>query len=402
MIQRTLAALTALLLTAAASAQDLTVEVHAGKHDRPASFATLVLPDALAKAETVMVMFGDPTRSSLPLSQRITVDGKPAVIWSLRPMKAGETASFSIRAAQAAGKGAPNQVGIEREDAKLTLSVRGKEVIRYQMAVVQPPDGVDKIFARSGYIHPVRSPSGIAITNDFPPKHLHHHGIWFPWTNTTYEGQTVDFWNSKKAEGKVEFVKLESTEAGDVLAGFRTHHKFVGMKIKGGTTILNETWEVRVYNATEQRLFDVESTQTCATDKPLTLLNYHYGGMGLRGSGQWEGKDVEFLCADGKTRLNGHSTNQKWVTMYGKIDGKPCGIAVLCHPSNFRAPQKTRIHPSEPFFNYSPCADGDFKIEPGKPYVSKYRYVTFDGAPDAKLLDQIWNDYAEPVQVKVK
>ncbi|MEX2216784.1 MAG: PmoA family protein [Phycisphaeraceae bacterium] len=393
----------ALLLAFAGRADALTVEVLAGKHDRENTIAIIPLPAGLAKAQTFQVSYANAAADVALLRQKLTLDGR-TVLAVILPgsIKAGSSVTLNVVETEAAKANQRPQVSIDKNDANLTIRVQDKDVIRYNMAVTQPPDEVDKIFARSGYIHPVRSPSGHVITNDFPPKHLHHHGIWFPWTDATYEGQKVDFWNSKKGEGKVEFVKLETTEAGNVMAAYRTQHRFIGMKIKGGTTILNETWDVRVYNTTSYRLFDLDSTQTCATDKPLKLLNYYYGGIGLRGSGQWEGKEVNFICADGKTRIDGHATKQTWVAMYGKIDGKACGIAVLGHPSNFRAPQMTRIHPTEPFFNFAPCAEGEFEIVPGKPYVSKYRYVTFDGEPDVKLIDRLWNDYAEPVEVKVK
>jgi hypothetical protein len=34
-------------------------------------------------------------------------------------------------------------------------------------------------------------------------------------------------------------------------------------------------------------------------------------------------------------------------------------------------------------------------IMPGQPYVSRYRFVAFDGALDPDELDRIWNDYAQ-------
>jgi hypothetical protein len=44
---------------------------------------------------------------------------------------------------------------------------------------------------------------------------------------------------------------------------------------------------------------------------------------------------------------------------------------------------------------------GDWKIEAGKPYVSRYRFIVYDGAPDKAELDRLWNDYANPVQATV-
>ena len=39
-------------------------------------------------------------------------------------------------------------------------------------------------------------------------------------------------------------------------------------------------------------------------------------------------------------------------------------------------------------------------IKPNQPYVSRYRFVTLDGAPDAPELARIWGDFANPPKVK--
>ena len=44
-------------------------------------------------------------------------------------------------------------------------------------------------------------------------------------------------------------------------------------------------------------------------ESPLVLKEYRYGGLGFRGSGEWEGAEgVEFLTSEGKTRKDGHAT----------------------------------------------------------------------------------------------
>jgi len=59
-----------------------------------------------------------------------------------------------------------------------------------------------------------------------------------------------------------------------------------------------------------------------------------------------------------------------------------------------------RIHPTEPFFCFAPQQLGDMAIEPGKPYVSKYRFIVMDGDPPKERIDAFWRDYAEPVRVE--
>ncbi|PYJ93742.1 MAG: hypothetical protein DME23_25805 [Verrucomicrobia bacterium] len=148
-------------------------------------------------------------------------------------------------------------------------------------------------FKRGGYLHPVLTPSGKLITDDYPPNHLHHHGIWFPWTKTEFEGRQPDFWNMGEGKGTVEFVALHLTWNGPVHGGFQTRHRFVDLTAPEPRVALNETWQVTLYNvgrgAARYWMFDLVSTQECATASPLILPKYYYGGLGVRGNWAWNG-----------------------------------------------------------------------------------------------------------------
>ncbi|GIT77905.1 MAG: hypothetical protein Ct9H300mP32_2870 [Verrucomicrobiota bacterium] len=53
-----------------------------------------------------------------------------------------------------------------------------------------------------GGLHtPGRDTWWTGITDDYPHNHKHHHGIWFPWTNTIFEGRKPDFWNMGNGTG---------------------------------------------------------------------------------------------------------------------------------------------------------------------------------------------------------
>jgi hypothetical protein len=110
---------------------------------------------------------------------------------------------------------------------------------------------------------------------------------------------------------------------------------------------------------------------------------------------------VTFLTSEGKDRIAGDDTRARWCAIFGKVDRVVAGIAGFGHPDNFRAPQPLRIHPDDPYFNFSPSKLGDWRIDPGKPYVSRYRFVAFDGPADRAELDRLWNDYANPPKVVV-
>ena len=278
--------------------------------------------------------------------------------------------------------------------------------IRYNFEPTDlPRKDVDPVFRRGGYLHPVFSPAGVLLTDDYPPDHLHHHGLWAAWTRTEFEGRSPDFWNVGDGTGTVEPTALDTVFSGPVFSGLRARHAYVDLSAPTPTKALDETWAIRVYGEREDgiRLFDLEVVQTTGEGSELRLPEYRYGGVGFRGHRQWNGEDnAEFLTAEGLDRSNGHGTRANWCHIGGSVDGHVAGIAVLDHPENFRSPQPMRIHPTEPFFNYAPSQLGDWSIEPGSPYTARYRFLTYDGEPDAELIDRLWNDFARPPVVSVE
>ena len=50
---------------------------------------------------------------------------------------------------------------------------------------------------------------------------------------------------------------------------------------------------------------------------------------------------------------------------------------------------------------FSPMILGTFTIDPGRPYVSRYRLAAFDGPVQAERAERLWHDFAEPQTVRV-
>jgi hypothetical protein len=292
-------------------------------------------------------------------------------------------------------------------DKKFKASIGDHALLEYQAEPGQfPRDNIKDLFRRGGYLHPILSPSGKMVTDDFPPNHIHHHGLWWAWTHTEFDGRAPDFWNMGDGKGKVEFVAVDRHWSGPVHGGLVARNRFVDLTAEKPVVALNELWEVRIFQTLDPErgwIFDLTSTQECATEHALKLPEYRYGGLGLRGNRAWNGKEnANFLTSEGITdRVKGHATRAKWCDMSGLVEGAQAGIAILGHPDNFRAPEPMRIHPDEPFFNFAPMQAGDMSLEPGKKYIWRYRFLVHDGAPKKDAIDTAWNDYANPPRVTV-
>ena len=141
------------------------------------------------------------------------------------------------------------------KDGKVLITSNGNNVIQYNYAINYPPAGVDTAFKRSGFIHPLWSPSGNILTRINAPDHYHHMGLWNPWTHVLFQGKEVDFWNIGDKKGTVRFSNIISTDNGDIYAGFKALQQHVALNIPaaGSETIaLNEVWDVRVYSISEK------------------------------------------------------------------------------------------------------------------------------------------------------
>ncbi|MEO5917001.1 MAG: PmoA family protein [Luteolibacter sp.] len=291
-----------------------------------------------------------------------------------------------------------DEVTAKREGKQMVIRSGEKEILRYQAEPGDlPRPEISQKFIRGGYIQSIHTPAGKLVTDDFPADHLHHHGVWSPWTKTEFEGRHPDFWNMGDGTGSVEFVALNDVWQKDGKAGFTARHQFIDLSATPPKVVLLETWEVGVSTTGETHVIDFTSTQSCATPSPLKLPEYHYGGFGFRGNAAWNGPaNCEFLSASGLTdRVKLNTSRERWCWVGGKVDGETCGVTILCHPANFRFPQPVRANPDQPFFCFAPQQLGEMEIVPGEKYVARYRLVVADGKPDAKAAETWWQEYAK-------
>jgi len=270
----------------------------------------------------------------------------------------------------------------EKSD-KLILKSGDKEVLTYNAAYIPSPKKDAPWFGRSGFIHPVKTPNGNVVTTPFPSDHLHQHGIMFAWTSGRIDGRKVDFWNSKRLEGKIEHV--ETVSASDSKIVVKLRH----IDIKADNQVaINETWEITKVDHPTLNVFELKSTQIPVLKNGVDIAKYHYGALCVRSINGFTA-----VTSEGKDRLKGNHSKPDWVAWIGEVDGKDCGIVGIQHKSNFRYPQAVRIHPKMPYFCFAPMVDGAFKLEYSKPYVSKFRFIAFDGKVNKEEINKIVKDF---------
>ena len=287
----------------------------------------------------------------------------------------------------------------ETEDLVMVRTAEGRPLFEYRKKPSEEAKNNAPHYSRTGYIHPLYSPSGKIITGDYAPDHPHQHGLFFAWTKSSFRDKPTEFWNQKKKLGDIRFHRfLGKTETKKSLS-LQFEQIFTAGK-DSDEPILKETWKITVpKKGLPYHQFDLTSIQTCSTEDPFQIQKYHYGGMAIRGNDQWLKLDKDgnplgkMSTSEGKNPKNGNRTRPRWVAMHGLVDGQECGVVVMNHPDNFRFPQWVRLHPSKPYFVYAPMVEEPFAIKPGKPYISKFRYLLYDGTPDHAVIEGSWKEW---------
>lgn len=293
------------------------------------------------------------------------------------------------------------EMNVTDDGGSLTLR-RGKDTILvYNYAVTPAPAGARGVYARSGYIHPACTPSGFVFTRIQPEDHLHHYGIWNPWTHIDYQGKIYDLWNLRDSLGTVRARSVETVVEGRRTCGFDAALDHVVYAPEGETVVISETWRVRAHDCKDAYVWDFESEQVPLKD--IVLRKYRYQGLCCRGTGLWNKDNVDIVSSEGLGRDEIDGTTARWIYCNGDTDkpGGRAGFMFLSHPRNFNHPEPLRIWDSgqnrgngDVFINFSPPKTRDWPMEAGKKYTLRYRVVAYDGDMSPERAEAFWSDYA--------
>jgi len=298
----------------------------------------------------------------------------------------------------------------------IVLKNGNSEILHYQTAVLYPPAKIDTAYKRSGFIHPLITPSGNILTRVSPPDHYHHVGVWNPWTRVRIGNHVTDFWNLSEKQGTVRFAGINSIVNGPVYGGFSVRQEHIDFQGKKPEELaINEVWDVRAWNAEpvvglKAWLVDLTTFLSVAGDSAIVFEAYRYGGgIGIRANEEWTNINSSVLTSEGKTRKDADGTRARWTDLNGafKNNGQS-GVVFFSHPSNREHPEPMRVWPEnvnnnrgDVYFEFCPIRYKEWVLNPGRVYMLKYRMLVYDGKIDKMIADRIWNDFAYPPVVKV-
>jgi hypothetical protein len=323
-----------------------------------------------------------------------------------RPMISKRLFSTTLLFFSIAQFASAQEINLRETKTGIEFMSGGKVLLTYQTATVEVPEGVKSDFRKSGFIHPLFSPSGQELTRIQPPDHYHHYGIWGPWTKTLVEGREVDFWNLGDRTGRVDFDRLISKNEKKDYAEIIARQKHTDLLSPNGAQVaIEEDLGIRVWNVAQNR-YAVDYTTEISTPlkTPVVLEAYRYGGgIGFRATARWNASNSHVLTSEGKDRKTADGSFAKWVMVYGVSDDPSgqSGILFLSHPENRAHPEPMRVWPEDSnegkenvFVEFCPIRHESWEIRPGKTNTLKYRMIVFDGEMTATEAENYWKTFA--------
>ena len=367
--------------------------------------AITLLPDSVLQLVEVM------GKSHTPVAYQIEFDEQRNLYWILKP-QAGNNRSRIFELVRNKPVQNAAQIKAVAADGFLTISNGNKNLLRYNYKTIYPPKGIDTVYRRSGFIHPLWSPGGQELTRINAPDHYHHWGLWNPWTRVVYERDTIDFWNLASKQGTVRFADFISTTTGNVFAEYKALHQHVVFRKNGDEKVaLNEVQTVRIYQpGINQNYYiaDITIQLNCVTESPVLLLEYRYGGLGLRATKEWDSANSKIITSEGKIRKEADGSRARWCMVQGAVDKDHAGLIMMSYPTNYNYPEPLRVWPEnmnkrgDVFLNFSPTKNMNWLLSPGKDYVLKYRFLVFNGPFSKEKAEEAWQNFAQPPVITIK
>jgi hypothetical protein len=297
-------------------------------------------------------------------------------------------------------------IGLDKSHNDLSISAGEKPILNYRFGIKYPPEGINILYKRSGFIHPLWSPGGQVLTRIQPKDHYHHYGIWGPWTKTHIDDREVDFWNLAKGQGTVRFAGILSEVEGEIFSGFNALQQHIDFGAKGEDQVaMNEILEVRIWNIPENiYMIDYTTSLNSPLSEGIMLDAYRYGGgIGFRATEKWHKDNCTVHTSEGNARADADGSQARWCIIEGESDAQEgrSGILFMSHPANRMHPEPMRVWPADAnkgrgdmFFEFTPIRHNAWRLESRRNYTLKYRMVIFDGRMDVKTAEKYWKSFA--------
>jgi len=249
--------------------------------------------------------------------------------------------------------------------------------------------GVNAKYTRSCYIHPLYDLDGKVMTDDFPPDHRHHRGVFWTWPRMKARGKSVQTWHPSNPPLRQYFCKWLKRQANALGATLSVQNDW---RLEG-EVVGRETVTLQAHPATATaRAIDITLTFE-AVGGPVELLGAKkkgYGGLCIRMAPSFKG--AAMTTDVGPLRRDSTNVPHRWAD----LSAHGCGLAVLVHPTHPDYPPTWLIRNSYAgILNVSWPGLNPYTLKVGKPITLRYRLYIHRGDAAPAKVGQVYAAYAE-------
>lgn len=298
-----------------------------------------------------------------------------------------------IIAAFSACKSHKSEFKFRQTDQGFELTENDKPVFFYQ----QTPKSLTGEYVCNNYIHPLYNLKGDILTEEFPPDHPYHRGVFWTWHQIYIDTSSIgDGWIN---DGISEDVVKVLTETHEVYAELKVEVLWKSNALPDGKPFMKEKTSIIVHPAdSDTRKIDftielnalVDQLEIGGSDDPKG-----YGGFCLRLNIP---DDLVFTSETGPvTPQELQISASPWMDFsgsFGKIKNTN-GIALLCHPDNPLYPSPWILRQKGSMQNAVFPGRERIKLNMDNPLIMRYRLVIHNGDVQTVNLKTLHAEYNE-------
>lgn len=297
---------------------------------------------------------------------------------------------LSATSLQADDKTTPAEIIAQYDAATQAVTVNegSSPILRFNHGPTDVPKGIDPIFRRGDYIHPLWGLNGEVLTDDYPADHPHHRAVNWSWATIRWNGEDRDLFAVRGIWARPE--GAPETSNGPDSVRISEHSRWMW---DDKTPVVDERVDMRVFRKTDSgRFIDFEICLTALVD------NLEFCGRLEAG---YSGFNVRMAPANGQkivlqTDPSETVPRRAWGDYSAEFSGGKgrSGLAILQHASNPAYPGEWREYPPLNFFQPVYPGGALIPMPKGQPITLKYRLWIHSGPVDEPALAAAWDKYS--------
>lgn len=282
---------------------------------------------------------------------------------------------------------------LAQTDQKIVVLENNRPVLVYE----KMPRSLNGQYVCNNYIHPLFDLNGDILTEEFPPDHPYHRGVFWAW-HQLYAGniRLGDGWVNDSISQEVTEVTVEKGFENVCIKPVVFWHSTVSAD---GKPFMEEKTTITVHRLAHHiRKIDFEIT-----------LNALVPDLQIGGSADEKGyggfctrirlPDSLVFTSENKpvTPTELQVKAGPWMDFSGRFgtDNKISGLAILCYPGLEPQPEPWILRQKGSMQNAVYPGTDRIDVPLYKPLVLRYRIIIYDGAAGSLNLDRLMHEYAK-------